>query len=119
MNGGKKTAILLNSFMILLSFITALILLYVLVVTLINQGKKEVIIPCMLLNLVFSCLSLLAFFALEINEGFYEGKNIFEFPLTTYECTFWTSLWLPAIFLSMAVILNINKWIYFTWKILQ
>jgi hypothetical protein len=71
MSEGAKVALILNSFMSLLLTITALFLLYVLIITFKKHGKTEIVIPSMLLNLLLSSISMLIFFTFEINECFY------------------------------------------------
>jgi hypothetical protein len=48
-----------------------------------------------------------------------EVEPKFVSPLPRETCATFVCIWLPAVFLMIAVILNVNKWIYFVWRILS
>lgn len=84
-------------------------------------SAKDMVLPTMLL---FCCLSSLgsAYYFVVLIYGDYHKSEVPDvepvpYKLTNGECATMVSGCLPSYFLTFAVVLNINKWIYFRYRI--
>ena len=95
---------------IIISF-TFLVLLYITVKVIQKVGASDKVIPLMLVFLQLCALCNVAFLA-------YQCINIRRNPEVTENLCFTTMLSNgSSMFLTLAVLMNINKWVYFTLRI--
>jgi uncharacterized PurR-regulated membrane protein YhhQ (DUF165 family) len=86
-------------------------------------GKKDMILIGMLFFLCCSLLDTVIYFAIAIYWSGYDTTpeqphSDEKYEMGTWQCVNYISGFLCANFLFIAVILNINKWIYFRSRIL-
>ena len=112
---------------------TVLVLIYITVLVIQKVGSTDKIIPAMLIMLQLSCLSksdIKRFFCKIVTHLFvYIGFGIFFLNQCRYltffaetggtynMCTTTIFASINTLFLALAVLLNINKWFYFTLRI--
>jgi hypothetical protein len=83
-------------------------------------GSKDRVIISMLICLTMACLASALFFSFLIVDSTHPNRTDLDrapFKQSSFECANFVSGFLPSIFLCLAVILNINKWMYFRWRV--
>ena len=124
MQPGQQFSLFCNFICCMICFITSIVLILLVRMVVKKLGSQDFIIPAMLLSLFFSSTSLIMFFSYQIYGGMVKPSCLPSenppkpgFHLGTVNSFGICSVWLPAIFLGVAVILNINKWQYFSWRV--
>lgn len=98
-----------------LLFVTEILLFVVTIVVIKKVGKTDKILPTMFIFLQLCILSSLFFFLQDavLNQKGLQGWQSVQVNYCSYTLAFY-----PPMFLSFAIILNINKWIYFNMRIM-
>jgi hypothetical protein len=76
----------------------------------------EIAFILMLVALLFSLLFNIAFFEC-LCYFFKRAKDEKDFPFTAYCCSLATTNYLPQLFLAIATMINLNKWLYFSERV--
>jgi hypothetical protein len=112
----------------LLNFGTAIVLLKLLHTVFKKLSTKDYILMGMLFSLCCSCVTLVLYFITQIYNSSFRFEDGYipepdttetDYELGPYSCYEYVVTGLPSAFLFVAVILNINKWMYFRWRILS
>jgi hypothetical protein len=88
------------------------VLLYLTIVVIRSFWETEKVIPLMLFNLQLAALASAAFFIEQMIALALFGGMIYN------QCMNTIVIFLSTLFLGLAVLLNINKWIYFSMRIM-
>jgi len=130
MDKGTRFATVSNYFFCCLSFLTAMVLVRLMHLVYKKLGSKDLVISFMLFFLTLACLASTVFFgesifysSFEESDAQYHKKQLmWPGTLSHIEgsnlCLYYATIYLPSLFLFCAVVLNINKWIYFKWRII-
>lgn len=94
-------------------FITTVVLAYITVKVIKKVGSADIVIPIMLCMLQLSAISQGKYF---IDQVYMFNKPNLVYPEINV-CYRSISISASTLFLALAVILNINKWVYFTLRI--
>lgn len=124
MEFGEKFAVISNYFLMILSLVTGIILIMLMVNVYKKLGTKDNILLGMLSCLCCSCLTTVLYFCTQIyrnafkeDPGYVPPDPVPDFDMDVRDCFVYVVSGLPGVFLFMAVMLNINKWMYFRWRI--
>lgn len=126
---GNRFALVTDYILCVISFITAAVLFKLMHMVHKKLGTKDLVISFMLFFLTLACLASWVFFSECIfwnviqltNVG--AAKRALMWPGSLHHiygtnfCAFKTFGFIPSMFLFCAVVLNINKWIYFKWRV--
>ena len=113
MPGDEEFAYIWYIVFTIICFLTSFVLIYITVKVVKKVGQSDKIIPLMLINLSLSALCFAAFF-IDQTLALRQEDDSSLLP-NTCKTVFFTSL--STLFLAFAVLLNMNKWIYFTLRI--
>ena len=128
--GDEKFAFIWYSIIAGICVITSIVLLYITIKVIRKVGTSDLIMPLMLVMLQLSALSksilssnlkLTFFCLLGFAMGIADACYYLLYPLGEDEllgtCQSLTTTTLSTLFLALAVVLNLNKWVYFTCRI--
>jgi len=121
MESGDKFAYVSSFVLSMISLVTAFVLVKLTWMVVSKIGSRDRVITSMLICLTLACLASVYFFSYQINQISHPDRTDQSdqkpYKKSGYECGAFIAVWLPSIFLCLAVILNINKWMYFRWRI--
>ena len=115
---GSQFTVVMYWCMAIVTFVTACILGRLICVVVEKLGRTDYIIPSMLMCLLLSCAGSVLFFinSIYISSWCHKQEIVEVIPasrptLSAFSCNYYVSSSLPQLFLCVAVLLNINKWL--------